>query len=63
MKNILDVEVKSNIYFFLFQNKAKEQMKQNDADIDNMLASLLDISSACTLSTKIDYESQTVKML
>jgi hypothetical protein len=38
-------------------------MKQNDADIDNMLASLLDISSACTLSTKIDYESQTVKML
>jgi hypothetical protein len=37
-------------------------MKQNDADIDNMLASLLDISSACTLSTDVDHESQTVKM-
>jgi hypothetical protein len=28
-----------------------------------MLASLLDISSACTLSTEIDHESQSVKML
>ena len=37
-------------------------MKQNDADIDNMLASLLDISSACTLSIEVDHESQTVKM-
>jgi len=63
IESILDVEVKSNIYFFLFQNKAKEQMKQNEADIDNMFESLLDISSACTLSTEIDHESQTVKML
>ena len=62
IKSILDVEVKSNIHFFLFQKKAKEQMKQNDADIDNMLGSLLDISSACTLSTEVDHESQTVKM-
>jgi Holliday junction resolvase RusA-like endonuclease len=62
IESILDVEVKSNIHFFLFQKKAKEQMKQNDADIDNMLASLLDISSACTLSTEVDHESQTVKM-
>jgi hypothetical protein len=28
-----------------------------------MLASLLDISSACTLSTEIDHQSQSVKML
>jgi Holliday junction resolvase RusA-like endonuclease len=63
IESILDVEVKSNIYFFLFQNKAMEQMKQNEADIDNMLASLLDISSACVLSTEVDHESQTVKML
>jgi hypothetical protein len=28
-----------------------------------MLASLLDISSACTLSTEIDHESQSVQML
>ena len=60
---ILDVEVKSNICFFLFQNKAKEQMKQNETDIDNMLASLLDISSECSLSTEIDHTSKTVKML
>ena len=38
-------------------------MKQNEADIDNMLGSLLDISSACSLSTEVDHESQTVKML
>jgi Holliday junction resolvase RusA-like endonuclease len=63
IESILDVEVKSNIHFFLFQNKAKEQMKQNEADIDNMLGSLLDISSACVLSTEVDHESQTVKML
>jgi hypothetical protein len=44
-----------NTQFFLFQNKAKEQMKQNETDIDNMLASLLDISSACTLSTAITW--------
>jgi Holliday junction resolvase RusA-like endonuclease len=62
IESILAVEVKSNIHFFLFQKKAKEQMKQNDADIDNMLASLLDISSACTLSIEVDHESQTVKM-
>ena len=37
-------------------------MKQNDAVIDNMVVSLLDISSACTLSTEVDHESQTVKM-
>jgi Holliday junction resolvase RusA-like endonuclease len=60
---ILDVEVKSNIYFFLFQNRAKEDMKQNETDIDNMLASLLDISSECSLSTDIDHTSKTVKML
>jgi Holliday junction resolvase RusA-like endonuclease len=54
IESILDVEVKYNIHFFLFQKKAKEQMKQNDADIDNMLASFLDISSACTLSTEVD---------
>jgi Holliday junction resolvase RusA-like endonuclease len=62
IESILDVEVKSNICFFLFQNKAKEEMKQNETDIDNMLASLLDISSACALSTDVDHESQTVKM-
>jgi hypothetical protein len=28
-----------------------------------MLGSLLDISSACVLSTEVDHESQTVKML
>ena len=50
---LLDVEVKYNIYFFLFQKKAKEQMKQNETEINNMLASLLDISSACTLSTEV----------
>jgi Holliday junction resolvase RusA-like endonuclease len=60
---ILNVEVKSNIYFFLFQNRAKEDMKQNETDIDNMLASLLDISSECSLSTDIDHTSKTVKML
>ena len=54
IKSILDIKVESNIQFFLFQNKAKEQMKQNKTDIDNMLASLLDISSACTLLTRID---------
>ena len=53
IENILDIKVESNTQFFLFQNKAKEQMKQNETDIDNMLASLLDISSACTLSTEI----------
>jgi hypothetical protein len=53
IKSILDIKVESNTQFFLFQNKAKEQMKQNEIDIDNMLASLLDISSACTLSTEI----------
>ena len=63
IKSILDIKVESNTQFFLFQNKAKEQMKQNEIDIDNMLASLLDISSACTLSTEIDHESQSVKML
>ena len=63
VESILDVEVKSNICFFLFQNKAKEQMKQNEIDIDNMLASLLDISSECSLSTEIDHTSKTVKML
>ena len=63
IKSILDVELKSNIHFFLFQNKGKEQMKQNEADIDNMLGSLLDISSACALWTEVDHESQTVKML
>jgi Holliday junction resolvase RusA-like endonuclease len=63
IESILDVEVKSNIYFFLFQKKAKEEMKQTETDIDNMLASLLDISSACTLSTDIDHTSKTVKML
>jgi hypothetical protein len=47
----------------LFQNKAKDQMKQNKTDIDNMLASLLDISSACTLSTEFDHASQSVRML
>jgi hypothetical protein len=47
----------------LFQNKAKEQMKQNETDIDNMSASLLDISSVCTLSADIDHESQSVNML
>jgi hypothetical protein len=47
----------------LYQNKTTEQMKQNETDIDNMLASLLDISSACTLSTEIDYGSQSLKML
>jgi hypothetical protein len=35
----------------------------NETDIDNMLASLLDISSACTLSTEIDHASQSVRML
>ena len=63
IKSILDIKVESDTQFFLFQNKAKEQMKQNEIDIDNMLASLLDISSACTLSTEIDHESQSVKML
>jgi hypothetical protein len=63
IKSILDIKVESNIQFLLFKNKAKEQMKQNETDIDNMLASLLDISSACTLSTEIDHESQSVKML
>ena len=63
IKSILDIKVESNTQFFLFQNKAKEQKKQNEIDIDNMLASLLDISSACTLSTEIDHESQSVKML
>jgi hypothetical protein len=63
IKSILDIKVESNIQFLLFKNKAKEQMKQNETDIDNMLASLLDISSACNLSTEIDHESQSVKML
>jgi hypothetical protein len=63
IESILDIKVESNIQFFLFQNKAKEQTKQNKTDIDNMLASLLDISSACTLSTEIDHESQSVQML
>ena len=63
IKSILDIKVESNTQFFLFQNKVKEQMKQNETDIDNMLASLLDISSACTLSTEIDHESQSVKMV
>ena len=63
IENILDIKVESNIQFFLFQNKAKDQMKQNKTDIDNMLASLLDISSACTLSTEIDHASQSVRML
>jgi hypothetical protein len=63
IESILDIEVESNIQFFLFQNKAKEQMKQNKTDIDNMLASLLDISSACTLSTEIDHAIQSVRML
>ena len=54
IKSILDIKVESNIQFFLFQNKTKEQMKQNKTDIDSMLASLLDISSACTLLTRID---------
>jgi hypothetical protein len=63
IKSILDIKVESNTQFYLFQNKVKEQMKQNETDIDNMLASLLDISSACTLSTEIDHESQSVKML
>ena len=56
IENILDIKVESNIQFFLFKNKAKEQTKQNETDIDNMLASLLDISSACTLSTEIDQD-------
>ena len=63
IENLLDIKVESNTQFFLFQNKAKEQMKQNETDIDNTLASLLDISSVCTLSTDIDHESQSVKML
>ena len=63
IKSILNIKVESNTQFFLFQNKTKEQMKQNETDIDNMLASLLDISSACTLSTEIDYGSQSLKML
>ena len=63
IESILDIKVESNAQFFLFQNKAKEQIKQNKTDIDNMLASLLDISSACNLSTEIDHESQSVKML
>jgi hypothetical protein len=63
IESILDIKVESNTQFFLFKNKAKEQIKQNETDIDNMLASLLDISSACTLSTEIDHESQSVKML
>jgi Holliday junction resolvase RusA-like endonuclease len=63
IESILDIKVESNVQFFLFQNKAKEQMKQNETDIDNMLASLWDISSACTLSTEIDHQSQSVKML
>ena len=63
IKSILDIKVESNTQFFLFQNKVKEQMKQNETDIDNMLASLLDISSACTLSTEIDHESQSVRTI
>ena len=63
IENLLDIKVESNTQFLLFQNKAKEQMKQNETDIDNMLASRLDISSVCTLSTDIDHESQSVKML
>jgi hypothetical protein len=63
IESILDIKVESNTQFFLFRNKAKEQMKQNDTDIDNTLASLLDISSACTLSTEIDQDRQFVKML
>ena len=63
IESILDIKIESNIQFFLFKNKAKEQIQQNETDIDNMLASLLDISSACTLSTEIDHESQFVKML
>jgi Holliday junction resolvase RusA-like endonuclease len=63
IESILDIKIESNIQFFLFKNKAKEQIQQNETDIDNMLASLLDISSACTLSTEIDHESQSVKML
>ena len=47
----------------MFQNKAKEQMKQNETNIDSMLAPLLDISLACTLSTEIDHENQFVKIL
>ena len=63
IESILDIKVESNAQFFLFQNKAKEQIKQNKTDIDNMLASLLDISSACNLSTEIDHASQSVRML
>jgi hypothetical protein len=40
IKSILDIKVESNTQFYLFQNKVKEQMKQNETDIDNMLASL-----------------------
>jgi hypothetical protein len=63
IESILDIKIESNIQFFLFKIIAKEQIQQNETDIDNMLASLLDISSACTLSTEIDHESQSVKML
>jgi Holliday junction resolvase RusA-like endonuclease len=37
IKSILDIKVESNTQFFLFQNKAKEQMKQNETDIDNII--------------------------
>jgi hypothetical protein len=63
IESILDIKVESNIQFFLFQNKAKEQIKQNETDIDNMLASLLDISSACTLSTEIDHSSKKCRII
>jgi Holliday junction resolvase RusA-like endonuclease len=37
IESILDIKIESNIQFFLLRNKAKEQIQQNETDIDNML--------------------------
>jgi ribose 5-phosphate isomerase RpiB len=45
IENILDIKVESNIQFFLFQNKAKEQIKQNETDIAIVYRGLLSVSA------------------